>query len=140
MKLNRSLFITYINLINSSNVTYSFEIFCAPALHPKSYEYKGMGCTCTRCTRGSGIPDQTLGNPPCRLSRTSAFGDISIFTPLECKKIYVMDPSGRDLTPSGSAFLHFNPSGDSIFLPFSLEKMTNYPAWKLRSSTGGFWY
>jgi hypothetical protein len=37
--------------------------FCptAPALHPhcthKVENAKGNGCTCTRCTRGSGIPD-----------------------------------------------------------------------------------
>jgi hypothetical protein len=54
-------------------------------------------------------------NPPCRGPLL-----LGIFTPVECKKICVIDPSGRDL----------NPSGKSIFLPFfpitPLEKMTNF--------------
>jgi hypothetical protein len=34
---------------------------CTPSLHPhcthKGENAKGKGCTCTRCTRGSGIPE-----------------------------------------------------------------------------------
>jgi hypothetical protein len=37
---------------------------CTPSLHPhcthKVENAKGKGCTCTRCTCGSGIPDSNL--------------------------------------------------------------------------------
>ena len=95
---------------------------CTPSLHPhcthKVENAKGKGCTCTRCTRGSGIPDNRqydtlLPIIPCRHKLKAGIACCDRLK--TCRDGYVLmeQKNYSFATIGGGAKVHF---GETVFV------------------------